>query len=138
MALAGSGIAADTNGNIYIPSGNGDFDTKNVPATELGDTILKLGTTNANLTLLDYFTPSDQQTLDNTDSDLGSGGVANRPRTLNYTDLGDGRFHLYSCMDSSVPRHGVHLFRMTSDLVVKRGDRGSAKRVKVSNSRGMF
>src|SRR5271169_6442768 len=76
--------------------------------------------------------------IEATFADLGSGRVANRPRTLNYTDLGDGRFHLYSCMDSSVPRHGVHLFRMTSDLVVKRGDGGTAKRVKVSNSRGKF
>jgi len=73
--MSGSGIAADASGNIYIPSGNGDFDTTHVPATELGDTLLKLGTTNANLTLLDYFTPFDQLTLNNNDVDLGSGGV---------------------------------------------------------------
>ena len=62
--MAGSGIAADASGNIYIASGNGDFDTTNVPATEVGDTILKLGTTDAVLSLLDYFTPSDQACLD--------------------------------------------------------------------------
>ncbi len=73
--MAGSGIAADANGNIYIASGNGDFDTTNVPATEVGDTILKLGTTGAVLSLLDYFTPSDQACLDTGDKDLGSGGV---------------------------------------------------------------
>ncbi len=73
--MAGSGVAADANSNIYIASGNGDFDTTNVPATELGDTILKLGTTNEDLTLLDYFTPSDQSCLDSNDEDLGSGGV---------------------------------------------------------------
>ena len=71
----GAGMAADSNGNIYIPSGNGDFDTMNVPARETGDTLLKLGTTNQILTLLDYFTPQDQQTLDNNDMDLGSGGA---------------------------------------------------------------
>jgi len=33
--------------------------------------------------------------LEPTFSDLGSGRVANRPRTLNYTALDDGRFYLY-------------------------------------------
>jgi hypothetical protein len=73
--MSGSGIAADAAGNIYIASGNGDFDTTNVPARELGDTLMKLGTTNDNLTLLDYFTPFNQLNLDNNDTDLGSGGV---------------------------------------------------------------
>jgi Fn3 associated len=73
--MAGSGVAADVNGNIYIASGNGTFDTNNVPATELGDTVLKLGTTNGNISLLDYFTPSDQNCLEARDTDLGSGGV---------------------------------------------------------------
>jgi hypothetical protein len=73
--MAGSGVAADGNGNIYIASGNGTFDTNNVPATELGDTVLKLGTTNGNISLLDYFTPSDQNCLEAQDTDLGSGGV---------------------------------------------------------------
>ena len=73
--MGGAGVAADASGNIFIASGNGDFDTTNVPATETGDTILKLGTTNQILTQLDYFTPEDQLNLDNTDTDLGSGGV---------------------------------------------------------------
>jgi hypothetical protein len=78
--MSGAGIAADSNGNIYIASGNGDFDTTHTPATELGDTILKLGTTNETLTLLDYFTPFDQQSLSNNDTDLGSGGVLLLPQ----------------------------------------------------------
>jgi hypothetical protein len=73
--MAGAGVAADGNSNIYIASGNGTFDTNNVPATELGDTVLKLGTTNGNISLLDYFTPSDQNCLEQQDTDLGSGGV---------------------------------------------------------------
>ncbi|MGH9771442.1 MAG: malectin domain-containing carbohydrate-binding protein, partial [Candidatus Acidiferrales bacterium] len=73
--MAGAGVAADANSNIYIASGNGTFDTVNVPATNLGDSIIKLGTTNANLSLLDYFTPYDQASLDSGDRDLGSGGV---------------------------------------------------------------
>jgi hypothetical protein len=73
--MSGAGIAADTSGNIYIASGNGDFDTTNVPARETGDTLLKIATTNQILTQLDYFTPQDQQSLDDNDTDLGSGGV---------------------------------------------------------------
>jgi len=72
---SGAGIAADSSGNIYIASGNGDFDTTNLSARETGDTLLKLGTTGQILTQLDYFTPGDQQTLDSTDKDLGSGGT---------------------------------------------------------------
>ena len=73
--MGGSGIAADSSSNIFIASGNGDFDTVNVPPAETGDTILKFGTSNQQLTLLDYFTPQDQGALDTGDQDLGSGGV---------------------------------------------------------------
>jgi hypothetical protein len=73
--MSGTGIAADSNGNIFIASGNGDFDTTNIPATELGDSILKLSLGANGLSLTDYFTPYDQDNLDNGDVDLGSGGV---------------------------------------------------------------
>src|SRR5579864_6454691 len=72
--MTGDGVAADASGNIFIPSGNGTFDNTKVPV-ETGDTILKLGTANQILTLLDYFTPEEQSTLDTHDEDLGSGGV---------------------------------------------------------------
>jgi len=58
--MSGAGVAADASGNIFIASGNGTFDMTDVPV-ETGDTILKLGTTNQILTLLDYFTPGDQE-----------------------------------------------------------------------------
>jgi hypothetical protein len=73
--MSGAGLAADASNYIYTASGNGDFDTTNVPATELGDTVMKLGTTSGNLSLQDYFTPSDELCLSNNDNDLGSGGV---------------------------------------------------------------
>jgi hypothetical protein len=74
--MSGAGVAGDSNANIFIASGNGDFDTTHIPATELGDTIMKLfypGT--STLSLLDYFTPYDQSSLSSGDVDLGSGGV---------------------------------------------------------------
>src|ERR1700722_1260301 len=73
--MSGAGVAADASGNIFIASGNGTFDTTNVPAGETGDTILKLGTANQGLTLLDYFTPYNQLLLDMGDVDVGAGGV---------------------------------------------------------------
>jgi alanine dehydrogenase len=76
--------------------------------------------------------------LEPTFGDLGGGRVANRPRTLNYTHLGGDKFYLYSCMDSSVPRLGVHLFRMTSDQVEERIDNGAARRVKNRNPQGKY
>lgn len=77
--MAGSGIAADSNANLYIASGNGDFDTTNVPAKELSDSILKIILDNKGLSLADYFTPYDQAGLESGDVDLGSGGVVLLP-----------------------------------------------------------
>jgi hypothetical protein len=74
--MSGTGVAGDSNANVFIASGNGDFDTVNVPAQELGDTIMKVSDTNSSrLSLLDYFTPYNQSTLDEGDTDVGSGGV---------------------------------------------------------------
>ena len=70
--MAGSGLAADSSGNLFVATGNGSFDTTNIPATTFGDTFLKLTST---LTLSDYFTPWNQAAMDGVDNDLGSGGV---------------------------------------------------------------
>jgi hypothetical protein len=74
--MSGAGVAADASGNIFIASGNGDFDMTKVPV-ETSDTIMKLGTANQILTLLDYFTPQNQAALGAppNDVDVGSGGV---------------------------------------------------------------
>jgi hypothetical protein len=66
--MSGSGIAADSSGNIFIATGNGSYD-----ATDVGDSIVKLN--GSALTLSDYFTPFNQNNLQSKDFDLGSGGV---------------------------------------------------------------
>ncbi len=73
--MSGAGVAADSNANIFIASGNGDFDTTNIPATLLGDSVLKLFFNGSALSLFDYFTPYNQGSLDGGDIDLGSGGT---------------------------------------------------------------
>lgn len=74
---SGNGPAADAQGNIYVETGNGTFS----PPLNLGDSVVKLYTTNG-LTLADYFTPFDQATLNNGDTDLGSGGNVILPDSL--------------------------------------------------------
>jgi hypothetical protein len=67
---AGGGPAADSDGNIYVTTGNGTFDTT---GNNFGDTFLKLSTA-AGLSVADFFTPSNQADLNAGDFDLGSGG----------------------------------------------------------------
>jgi len=71
----GAGLAADAQGNIYFETGNGTFNTNNADLSEndYGDTFLKLSTSNG-LQVADYFTPFDQDYLNQVDADLGSGG----------------------------------------------------------------
>jgi outer membrane protein assembly factor BamB len=71
----GSGPAADSAGSIYVASGNGSYDNQ----SDYGDSILRLTWSNSGLALADYFTPWDQLTLDNNDTDVGSGGVTLLP-----------------------------------------------------------
>jgi hypothetical protein len=73
--MSGAGVAADSDANVFVSTGNGTFDTTSIPATQLGDSILKLTLNGNQLSLLDYFSPFNQSTLDADDGDLGSGGV---------------------------------------------------------------
>ncbi len=80
---AGGGAPpVDGNGDIYVATGNGLFDELPPPPNnDYGDSIIRLhyasGTTlnGVNLSISGYFTPDDQLTLSQNDTDLGSGGV---------------------------------------------------------------
>jgi len=67
---AGGGLATDAAGNIYSTTSNGDFDA-NTGGSDYGDTIVKLSTSG---TVLDYFTPHDQDIQSANNLDLGAGG----------------------------------------------------------------
>jgi hypothetical protein len=77
---AGSGLAADAAGNMYVATGNGD-DTVTTPAPppsttiDYGDSLVRLSLTNGVPVPTDYFTPYNQASLDSGDADVGSGGV---------------------------------------------------------------
>jgi hypothetical protein len=86
---SGAGPAADSSGNIIALQANGTFDTslnaQGFPAQgDFGNSFLKISTTNRQLAVADYFAPSNVQSENSVDEDLGSGGALVLP------DLTDG------------------------------------------------
>lgn len=70
--MSGNGPAADASGNIFFATGNGNW----TGTDAFGDSIVKLGPqSGGSFGALDYFTPTNQGTLEAGDIDLGSGGV---------------------------------------------------------------
>jgi hypothetical protein len=76
--MSGVGPAADSNGNIYLATANGTFDI-NTGGSDYGDTVVKFSNDGA-LSVVDYFTPSNQALMKSGDLDLGSGGVILLPQ----------------------------------------------------------
>jgi Putative Ig domain len=77
--MSGAAPAADSSGNLYMITGNGDF---NVSKSQYGDTFLKLS---SSLAVSDYFTPTDQSSDQSSDADFGSGGAAVLINSANTT-----------------------------------------------------
>ena len=73
--MSGAAPAADSNGHIYVITGNGPFDITNAsaPNTDYGDSFLQM--TGA-LAVTSYFTPTGQAGDFANDFDQGSGGAA--------------------------------------------------------------
>jgi hypothetical protein len=72
---AGRGVAADTDGNIYVASAAGTYDG----AANFGSSAMKF--TPRSLQLLDWFTPSNWQYLLDNNIDLSANGVTMIPNT---------------------------------------------------------
>jgi hypothetical protein len=71
-------------GNIWIVDGNGTFDSQlgvnGQPSNgDYGDSVIRLLLTANGFQVADYFTPSDQQTLQSKDLDLDAGGLTMIP-----------------------------------------------------------
>ncbi len=78
--MSGEAPSVDAQGNIYIVTGNGTY-TANTGGRDYGDTFLKLTPTDTGLTVTDYFTPFNQQHLQDVDDDLGVDGPIQIPNT---------------------------------------------------------
>ncbi|MGZ6185320.1 MAG: pyrrolo-quinoline quinone [Candidatus Binataceae bacterium] len=88
---SGNGPSASQFGRIFIGIGNGTFDG----TTDYGDSFVKL---DPMLRVVDYFTPSNQDFLNNTDDDSGITGAVLLPdRTFEVMGgVKSGRFYLLS------------------------------------------
>jgi hypothetical protein len=69
--LSDTGPAVDSEGNLYVPTGNGTFDATS-GGRDYGDSVLKLD--GSSLAVRDYFTPFDQADILAGDADVGSSG----------------------------------------------------------------
>jgi hypothetical protein len=94
--MSGGGPGADSSGNIYLLTANGNFETtlnsNGFPSGgDYGNSFLKLATTGGALTVADYFTMSNEVDESASDTDLGSGGELLLP---DLTDSGGTVRHL--------------------------------------------
>lgn len=81
---SGQGPAADRVGNVYVQTGDGDFN----PLHELyGNSLVRLRLGSAGLRVVDYFSPCNQSLLDRCDLDQGSSG----PLLFNRFVVGGGK-----------------------------------------------
>jgi hypothetical protein len=73
--MAGGAPSVDSNGNLYLVTGNGTFDATNTSGfkNDYGDSFLQMS---PSLGVNSYFTPSDQASDAANDVDQGSGGAA--------------------------------------------------------------
>jgi hypothetical protein len=91
--LSDTGPAADDAGNVFVVTGNGRFDASN-GGRDYGDSVLKLRLNDGKFTVVEYFTPFNQQALDGVDLDLGSGGpvlLPDQPGTNPHLMLAGGK-----------------------------------------------
>ena len=89
--MGGGAPAADANNNLYVVTGNGEFDVTS-GGNDYGDSFLQLSDS---LTVSSFFTPSDQATDDSDDADFGAGGAAVvlnlNSGTLKHLVIGGGK-----------------------------------------------
>lgn len=106
--MGGGAPAADSNGNLYVLTGNGTFDADS-GGSNYSDSTLKLSTTGG-LSVADYFTPADQSNLDGNDSDHGAGGAAllvNTPNG-NYVIGGGKEGNLFLLDQTAMGHYGAN------------------------------
>jgi len=114
--MSGGAPAADSNNNLYVMTGNGTFDA-DVGGSDYGDSYLKLS---SNLSVLDWFTPHNQDSLNSADQDVGAGGTA----LLFGQNLmvGAGKSGTFYVLNRSNMGH----FSSTTDAVVQTWSAGRA------------
>jgi len=89
--------AVDTDGDVFVVTGNGRFDAAN-GGRDYGDSVLRLRLNGADLGVKDFYTPGNEKLLNDRDLDLGSGGPILLPEQAGRRPLliagKDGRLHV--------------------------------------------
>ena len=88
--LGGGGPAADSSGNVYLPTGNASGGNTPGISNDYGDTFVKLAA-GGPLTVGDYFAPMNAIADDNGDADMGSAAALLLP---DMVDSGNVNRHL--------------------------------------------
>jgi hypothetical protein len=122
--MSGGAPAADSNNNLYVLTGNGNFDATNAtaPNNDYGDSLLQL---TSNLNVSQYFTPSDQLTLYQNDGDFASGGAAI------LADLPAGSPVTHLLMGGGKDKS---LYVLNRDLLGGLGDTNAVQKISLGNS----
>jgi len=122
--MSGGAPAADSNNNLYVLTGNGNFDVTNAtaPNNDYGDSLLELA---SDLTVSQYFTPSDQLTLYQNDGDFASGGAAI------LADLPAGSPVMHLLMGGGKDKS---LYVLNRDLLGGLGDTNAVQKISLGNS----
>jgi hypothetical protein len=100
--MSGGGPAADSEGNIYLLTANGVFETtldaNGFPnQQDYGNSFLKLSTAGGSLSVADYFTMYNEVAESGADEDLGSGGemllpdLTDSTNTVRHLVIGAGK-----------------------------------------------
>jgi hypothetical protein len=100
--MSGGGPAADSEGNIYLLTANGVFETtldsNGFPnQQDYGNSFLKLSTAGGSLSVADYFTMYNEVAESSADEDLGSGGemllpdLTDSTNTVRHLVIGAGK-----------------------------------------------
>jgi hypothetical protein len=95
--MSGQAPSADTNGNLYLSTGNGTVGTtaNRRDTINRGESFLKLTRNGTNFTIASWFTPYNFTNLENGDVDLGSAGLLLIPgTTLALSGGKEGKYYL--------------------------------------------
>jgi polyvinyl alcohol dehydrogenase (cytochrome) len=90
----GDAPAIDAAGNVFVATGNGSGDTSSDP--DYGDAVVEL---NASVSPLDWWAPTNWQSLDSSDADLGSSMPSLLPGGLVFQSGKDGNGYLLNGAD---------------------------------------
>ena len=107
---SGSPPVVDSNGDIFVATGNGDIPStpepgSNTSLTTYGEAVVELHTDNSGiLRVKDWFMPADATQLNSEDGDLGSGGPVALPASMGTTNeqhvmLEDGKQGIMYVLD---------------------------------------